>query len=60
MRDIIFALSAHGWEKLVEEESDMAPIDRLVERFATPLAAALADTDAIKTEFCSMIKYAVQ
>lgn len=60
MRDIIFVLSTHGWEKLVEEGSDMASIDRLVERFATPLEAALADTDAIKTEFCGKIEYAVQ
>ena len=30
----------------------MAPIDRLVERFAAPLEAAEADTDVIKTEFC--------
>ena len=60
MRDIVFLLSSQGWEKLVEEESDMAPIDRLVERFAAPLEAAQADTDVIKTEFCDMIAYAVQ
>ena len=60
MRDISFALSTHGWEKLVEEGSDMASIDKLAERFATPLEAALADTDTIKTEFCGMIEYAVQ
>ncbi len=28
MRDILFFLSSHGWEKLVEEESDMAAIGR--------------------------------
>ena len=60
MRDIVFLLSSQGWEKLVEEESDMAPIDRLVERFAAPLEATQADTDVIKTEFCDMIAYAVQ
>ena len=60
MRDIIFLLSSQGREKLVEEESEMAPIDRLVERFAAPLEAAQADTDVIKTEFCDMIAYAVQ
>ena len=37
MRDIIFFLSSHGWEKLIEEESDMAAIDRLVQRFDAPL-----------------------
>ena len=62
MRDIIFFLSSHGWEKLVEEfkESDMAAIDRLVGRFLAPLEAAQADTDAIKPEFCDMVDYAVQ
>ena len=44
----------------MEEKSDMAAIDRLVERFSTPLQSAELDTDAIKTEFCEMIAYAVQ
>ena len=60
MRDIVFLLSSEGWEKLVEKESDMAPIDWLVERFAAPFEAAQADTDVIKTDFCDMIAYAVQ
>lgn len=60
MRDIIFLLSSHGWEKLVEEENDMAAIDRLVKRFASPLEVAQANTDAIKTEFCDVIAYTVQ
>ncbi len=59
MRDIIFFLSSHGWEKLVEEESDMAAIDRLVQRFDAPLQAAQANTDVIKAEFRDMIAYAV-
>ena len=59
MRDI-FLLNSEGWEKLVEEENDMAAIDRSVERFATSLEASGADTDAIKTEFCDMIAYTVQ
>ena len=59
MRDIIFVLSTHGWEKLVED-SDMAPIDRLAIRFAVPLQHAQADTDVMKTEFCAMIEYIVQ
>ena len=37
MRDIIFVLSSHGWEKLIEEEDDLAAIDRLIERFEIPL-----------------------
>ena len=60
MRDIIFMLSSHGWEKLVQEESDLAAVDRLVERFSTPLQGAQADINVIKTEFDSMIEYAVQ
>ena len=60
MRDIIFMLSSHGWEKAIEEEYDRAAIERLVEQFATPLLGAEADTNAIKEEFANMIEYAVQ
>ena len=62
MRDIIFMLSSHGWEKVIEEESEaeLEAIDRLVERFDVPLGGANADTSAIKTEFNDMIEYAVQ
>ena len=60
MRDIIFMLSSHGWEKLIEEENDMSAIDRLVKRFAAPLEGAQADTDVIKTEFSDMIAHTVQ
>lgn len=59
MRDI-FMLSSHGWEKLVQEENDLAAIDCLVERFSTPLQGAQADINVITTEFGSMIEYAVQ
>ena len=60
MRDIIFMLSSHGWEKAIEEENDLAAIERLVEQFATPLLGAEADTNVIKEEFANMIEYAVQ
>ncbi len=60
MRDIIVMLSSQGWEKLLEEENDLAAIHRLIERFATPLQGAGADTDVIKGEFGDMIEYAVQ
>ena len=60
MHDIIFMLSSHGWEKLVQEEDDLAAIDRLVTRFTLPLQAAQADTTVIKVEFGNMIEYAVQ
>ena len=42
MRDIIFVLSSHGWEKLIEEEDNLAAIDRLIERFEIPLQGAQA------------------
>lgn len=60
MRDITFMLSSHGWEKAIEEQDDLAAIERLVERFATPLLGAEADTNVIKEEFANMIEYAVQ
>ena len=60
MRDIIFMLSSHGWEKAIEEEDDLAAIERLAEQFATPLLGAEANTNAIKEEFADMIEYAVQ
>ncbi len=59
MRDIIVFLSSHGWEKLVEEGDDLSAIDRLVERFATPLQSAEANTDVIKQEFSYMMEYSV-
>ena len=60
MRDIIVILSSHGWEKLIDEHNDMAAIDRLVERFASPLEGTQADTDVMKSEFTDMIGYAVE
>lgn len=60
MRDIIFMLSSHGWEKLVKEDDDLAAIERLVEQFSTPLQGAQANIDVIKEEFADMIEYAVQ
>ena len=60
MRDIIFVLSYHGWEKLLEEENDLTAIDRLMERFSVTLQGAQVDVNVIKTEFGSMIEYAVQ
>ena len=57
MRDIIFMLSSHGWEKSIQEEDNFAAIDRLVIRFTLPLQAAQADTTVIKAEFGNMIEY---
>lgn len=59
IRDIIFVLSTHGWEKAMLEE-DMSAVERLVERFTVPLQGAEADIDAMVTEFREMISYATQ
>ena len=42
-------LASHGWEKLIEDDNDMAAIDRLVEIFASPLEGAQADTNLMKS-----------
>ncbi len=34
LRDIMFVLCTHGWEKALEKNDDTAAIDRLVARFA--------------------------
>ena len=60
MQDIIFMLLSHGWENMLEEDGDLAAIDRLVERFGTPLQSTEANIDVIKDDFAGMIKYAVQ
>ena len=60
MRDIIFMLSTHGWEKALEEDNDMAAIDRLVQRFTIPLQGAAVDTEEVVKEFSEMISYATQ
>ena len=63
MRDIIFMLSSHGWEKLIQEEDALAALDRLVERLTLPLQGAYANTihyTVTKAEFGNMIEYAVQ
>ena len=60
MRDIIFMLSTHGWENALEEDNDMAAIDRLIQRFAIPLQGAAVDTEEVVKEFRKMISYATQ
>jgi hypothetical protein len=40
MRDIVFMLSSHGWEKLIQED-DLAAIDRRFIRFTSPLMKVL-------------------
>ena len=61
MRDIIYMLSLYGWEKVLEEDKVLAAIDKLVERFGTPLQSAETNIDdAIRDEFAGMIEYSVQ
>ena len=55
IRDIIFRRGSHGWEKFVEEGSDIATIDRLVERVAAPLEDAQVDTDVGILRICCEI-----
>ena len=44
----------------MEEDNDMAAIERLVERFAIPLQGALENTDEIVKEFREIILYTTQ
>ncbi len=71
IRDIISVLATQGWEKQLEEETPLDSLDRLVERFATPLQGALADQrqplrprkikiSKIREELESILQYAVQ
>ena len=67
MRDLVFFLSTHGWEKVLVDEditddstAIMEPISRLVERFKIPLEGAGTDTDLICDEFRDMLQYAIQ
>ena len=53
--DIISVLATQGWEK-----TSLDCVDRLVERFITPLQGAKADVSKIKEEFESLMQYAVQ
>ena len=56
MRDII-VLNTLGWEKLIQENSPLHEIDRLVTRFKIPLESA-GCTEEIHKEFQDMIEYA--
>ena len=58
IRDIIFTLRTHGWEKALEEENDLQAVDRVVERFTVPLEGAGANTAEIHAEFADIMQYA--
>ena len=68
VRDVIFTLAPHGWEKVLEEESSlevetedsMEAIDRLGVRFKSPLESAGVDVDCLREEFHELISYATQ
>ena len=67
-RDIITMLSTHGWQKLIDDQSDsdedgedpFKAIDQLTERFKFPLEKAGADLSEMRSEFEAMISYATQ
>ena len=59
-RDIICVLATQGWEKLLEEDSSLSVLSRLVERFKVPLQSASTDITLIHEEFKSVVQYAVQ
>ena len=58
--DIISTLTVQGWEKIREDETPLDFIDRLVDRFATPLQGAQIDVGKIREEFESLMQYAIQ
>ena len=60
MRDIIFVLSTHGWEKALEEEDQLEAVDRLVEKFTLPLEGAGVNIAEIHAEFLEIMQYAAQ
>ncbi len=60
LRDVIFTLSTQGWQKAVDEGDKLEAIDRLSERFSTPLQAAGAQVEEIHAEFDGMLQYATQ
>ena len=57
MRDIIVVLNTLGWERLIQENSPLHEIDRLVTRFKIPLESAGCTTEEIHKEFQDMIEY---
>ncbi len=60
LRDIIFVLTTQGWKKAVDEMNDLKSIDRLVDKFISPLNGADAQVKEIHAEFEVMMHYATQ
>jgi hypothetical protein len=68
IHDIIFMLSTHGWQKVLDEKDDTATgsdvplsaIDRLANHFRFPLEKAAADLSVMRSEFEEMIVYVSQ
>lgn len=60
IRDIITTLATQGWEKILEDDLPLDFIERLAERFATPLQGAQVHLNTIKEEFKFLLQYAVQ
>ena len=60
IRDIISVLAVQGWEKILQEETPLEFVSRLVDRFAAPLQGVQTDILNIQREFDSLMQYAVQ
>jgi len=60
LRDIIFVLATQGWQKAVDEKNDLKAVDRLVDKFCSPLNGADAQVNEIHAEFEAMMHYATQ
>ena len=71
IRDVIFVLATHGWQKIIDEEEKsetegtdgkdvLKPLERLAKWFRTPLEAAGADLSQLQKEFMEMLQYANQ
>ena len=71
IRDVIFVLATHGWQKIIDEEEKsetegtdgkdvLEPLERLAKWFRTPLEAAGANLSQLQKEFMEMLQYANQ
>lgn len=70
IRDVIFVLATHGWQKIFDEEETsqsegtgdtdvLEPLERLGKRFEAPLVAAGADLSQLRQQFLEMLQYAI-
>ena len=53
--DIISILAVQGWEKILEEETPLVFVSRLMDRFAAPLQGAQTNILNIREDFDSLM-----